>query len=185
MRCSPATEQSIRRFTGISLVLGGLGFALAWMVAPIDAANAVAGTVLGVALLVVALRYAALCWRSIAPTRCAARRRKRRGVPGQWATPTSRSCQRASAAGSTPNYLPKPEAGSARTQENRNATDRWRSCFYASEGNHSLNRTSTVSDMILALAPAAPCRRHSPRRYRSVKPPPRTATFLLEQICHA
>lgn len=59
MRCSPATEQSIRRFTGMSLVLGGLGFALAWMAAPIDAANAVAGTVLGVALLAVALRYAA------------------------------------------------------------------------------------------------------------------------------
>lgn len=60
MRCSPATEQSIRRFTGISLVLGGLGFALAWMVAPLEAANAVAGSLLAIALLAVALRYAAL-----------------------------------------------------------------------------------------------------------------------------
>ena len=60
MRCSPATEQAIRRFTGLSLVLGGLGFALAWIVAPIEAANAVAGAVLGIALLAVALRYAAV-----------------------------------------------------------------------------------------------------------------------------
>lgn len=63
MRCSPAAEQSIRRFTGISLVLGGLGFALAWMAAPIEAANAVGGSVLGIALLAVALRYTALLAR--------------------------------------------------------------------------------------------------------------------------
>lgn len=60
MRCSPATEQSVRRFTGLSLVLGGLGFALAWMVAPVEAANAVGGAVLGIALLAAALRYAAV-----------------------------------------------------------------------------------------------------------------------------
>jgi hypothetical protein len=60
LRCSPAAEQSLRRFTGLSLVLGGLGFGLAWMVAPIDAANVLGGAALGIALLVVAIRFLAV-----------------------------------------------------------------------------------------------------------------------------
>lgn len=60
LRCSPAKEQAIRRFTGISLVLGGVGYALAWMLAPIAAANALGATLLGVSLLAVAIRYGSL-----------------------------------------------------------------------------------------------------------------------------
>lgn len=60
LRCSPAKEQAIRRFTGISLVLGGTGFALAWMLAPIDMANVVGAIVLGASLLAVVMRCASL-----------------------------------------------------------------------------------------------------------------------------
>lgn len=60
LRCSPAVEQSLRRFCGLSLVLGGVGYALAWIAAPIDAANLLAAAVLGVSLLVVAIRYGSL-----------------------------------------------------------------------------------------------------------------------------
>lgn len=60
LRCNPATEQSIRRFTGISLVLGGTGYALAWMLAPMDSANLLSGVLLGVAVLAAGVRYLAL-----------------------------------------------------------------------------------------------------------------------------
>ncbi len=60
LRSNPAKEQAMRRFTGLCLVLGGAGFALAWMFAPIAQANLAAGILLGSALLVVALRYAVL-----------------------------------------------------------------------------------------------------------------------------
>lgn len=60
LRCDPATEQSLRRFTGKALVLGGLGYSLAWLAAPIILANALAGAVLAIALTIALGRYAAL-----------------------------------------------------------------------------------------------------------------------------
>jgi hypothetical protein len=57
MRCSPAREQSIRRFYGWGLVLGGLGYAVAWLVAPLERANLLAAGLLGTALLAVVVRH--------------------------------------------------------------------------------------------------------------------------------
>jgi len=58
MRCNPATEQSLRRFTGWSLTLGGLMYALAWLFAPITSASTISAILLGPALLLAILRYA-------------------------------------------------------------------------------------------------------------------------------
>ena len=55
-RCSPAAEQAARRFAGWSLVLGGLGYMLASLLAPIAMAKLMAGAVLGTALLLAVLR---------------------------------------------------------------------------------------------------------------------------------
>jgi hypothetical protein len=55
-RCSAAAEQAARRFAGWSLVLGGLGYALAWLLAPIGLANLIAGAILATALLLAVLR---------------------------------------------------------------------------------------------------------------------------------
>ena len=60
LRCSPEKEQALRRFTGISLVVGGAGYALAWMLAPIDVAHVAAAGTLGTSLMAVAVRYGAL-----------------------------------------------------------------------------------------------------------------------------
>lgn len=57
LRRSPAAEQAARRFAGWSLVLGGIGYMLAWLFAPIAIANLIAGVLLGVALLLAVLRY--------------------------------------------------------------------------------------------------------------------------------
>lgn len=57
MRCDPATEQALRRFAGMSMVLGGIGYMLAWMVAPIGSAALIGGAVLGLALLLVVIRF--------------------------------------------------------------------------------------------------------------------------------
>lgn len=57
LRCDPATEQALRRFTGMSMVLGGLGYMLAWMVAPIEWAVPAAVTVLGSAFVLVVIRF--------------------------------------------------------------------------------------------------------------------------------
>lgn len=56
MRGDPAAEQNLRRFTGWSLVSGGVGYALAWLFAPLNLANALAGCLLGAALLLVVIR---------------------------------------------------------------------------------------------------------------------------------
>ncbi|MEO8362611.1 MAG: hypothetical protein ABI672_21480 [Vicinamibacteria bacterium] len=48
----PAAEQAKRRFTGWSLTLGGLGYMLAWMLAPIEHANGIAACFLGASFLV-------------------------------------------------------------------------------------------------------------------------------------
>ena len=57
MRCSPVAEQALRRFAGWSLVVGGVGFAVAWLLAPIGVAASIAMAVLGAALLLVIVRF--------------------------------------------------------------------------------------------------------------------------------
>jgi hypothetical protein len=63
LRCAPAAEQALRRFTGFMLVAGGAGYALAWLFAPLGVANLVAAALLGIALALVALRWAAVLMR--------------------------------------------------------------------------------------------------------------------------
>ena len=56
LRCSPAQDQAARRFAGWSLVLGGAGYMLAWLLAPIDLAAVVGGALLATALLLAVVR---------------------------------------------------------------------------------------------------------------------------------
>jgi hypothetical protein len=56
MRCDPATEQSIRRFTGWSLALGGLAYMLASLLAPLESAPVIAAGLLGASVLLVLVR---------------------------------------------------------------------------------------------------------------------------------
>lgn len=56
LRCDPVAEQSLRRFAGWSLALGGIGYALAWAAAPYSIANLLAGAVLATTLLLVVAR---------------------------------------------------------------------------------------------------------------------------------
>jgi hypothetical protein len=58
LRCDPAVEQALRRFTGWSLVLGGAAYALAWAIAPLTYANILAAALLGTAVLLVVFRLA-------------------------------------------------------------------------------------------------------------------------------
>jgi hypothetical protein len=51
--CDPARQQSLRRFIGWTLVLGALGYAIAWIAAPIRIAPLLAILLLGAALTVV------------------------------------------------------------------------------------------------------------------------------------
>lgn len=56
MRCaSPGADQAARRFAGWALVLGGLGYMLAWLAAPIGVAGMVGGLALGTAVTCAAL----------------------------------------------------------------------------------------------------------------------------------
>ena len=55
--CSPAQNQAIRRFTGWSLVLGGIGYTLAALFAPLDMVMLLACASLATALLVAVLRF--------------------------------------------------------------------------------------------------------------------------------
>ncbi len=55
-RCDPIEEQAMRRFTGWSLVLGGVAYAAAWVIAPLESANMISGSLLGAALLLVVAR---------------------------------------------------------------------------------------------------------------------------------
>jgi hypothetical protein len=57
LRCDPVKEQALRRFAGWALLLGGLGYATAWMFAPIASARLFAIAALGSALLLVLLQY--------------------------------------------------------------------------------------------------------------------------------
>jgi hypothetical protein len=58
LRCDPAAEQALRRFTGRSLVLGGASYGVTWAIAPLPYANLLAAGFLATALLLVALRFA-------------------------------------------------------------------------------------------------------------------------------
>ena len=56
MRCaSPAAEQAARRFAGWALVLGGIGYMLAWLVASLGMAGMIGGLALGVGVTCAAL----------------------------------------------------------------------------------------------------------------------------------
>lgn len=54
LSCDPGREQNLRRLSGWALVLGGLGYALAYALAPITVASTVAICLLAPAVLVVA-----------------------------------------------------------------------------------------------------------------------------------
>ena len=51
-----AADQAARRFAGWSMVLGGIGYMLAWLLAPIGSAALVGGSVLATGLLVAIVR---------------------------------------------------------------------------------------------------------------------------------
>ncbi len=56
MRCaSPGADQAARRFAGWALVLGGLGYMLAWLAAPLHLSGMVGGLTLGLAVTCAAL----------------------------------------------------------------------------------------------------------------------------------
>ncbi len=64
--CDPARKQAIQRFSGWTLVLGGLGYSLAWLVLPIEYAGTVAMVVLASAVALVVARVA---WFALNRTR--------------------------------------------------------------------------------------------------------------------
>ena len=56
MRCaSPGADQAARRFAGWALVLGGIGYMLAWLLAPLGMAGMIGGLALGLAVTCAAL----------------------------------------------------------------------------------------------------------------------------------
>ena len=61
-----AVEQSLRRFTGVVLLLGGLAYSLAWALVPLDRAALVGGALLASALVLVIARWA---WAMRTPSR--------------------------------------------------------------------------------------------------------------------
>lgn len=62
LSCDPAREQAIRRFVARALVLGGLGYTLAYALAPITIASPLAICLLAPAVLVVAGIGARCAW---------------------------------------------------------------------------------------------------------------------------
>jgi len=56
LRCSPQAEQAARRFAGWSMVLGGLGYILAMLFAPLANMHLAGAAVLAVGLLAAVLR---------------------------------------------------------------------------------------------------------------------------------
>lgn len=54
--CSEAAGQAVRRFAGWSLVLGGIGYMLAFLLAPIERAPTVAAVLLGGSVLAALVR---------------------------------------------------------------------------------------------------------------------------------
>lgn len=61
MACEPGREQSARRFISLTIVLGGLAYALTWLAAPFDLAFTISMIALGGATAVAALRLLSLC----------------------------------------------------------------------------------------------------------------------------
>jgi exopolyphosphatase/pppGpp-phosphohydrolase len=64
LRCDPAAEQALRRRTGITLLLGGVAYALAWLLAPLATAALMSATLLGAAVLLVVARLGWARWQS-------------------------------------------------------------------------------------------------------------------------
>ena len=62
MRCDPTAEQSIRRFSAWTLVLGVVAYMVAWAIAPIEYAGTLATSLLGAAVLLVLARLAWAMW---------------------------------------------------------------------------------------------------------------------------
>jgi hypothetical protein len=62
LSCDPAREQTLRRFGGRVLVLGGLGYTFAYALAPIPIASTLAICLLAPAVLVVAGITARCAW---------------------------------------------------------------------------------------------------------------------------
>ncbi len=56
LRCPSAEDQAARRFAGRSLVLGGLAYSLAWLVAPIGLAALIGGAALAASLVAAIVR---------------------------------------------------------------------------------------------------------------------------------
>ena len=56
-RCSPSRVQALQRFSGRMLVLGGLGYALAWALLPYDRASLPAQVILGGSVVAVIVRW--------------------------------------------------------------------------------------------------------------------------------
>ena len=63
LSCDPAREQALRRFGARALVLGGLGYTLAFALAPIEIASTLAICLLAPAAVVVAGITARCAWR--------------------------------------------------------------------------------------------------------------------------
>ena len=62
LSCDPVREQTFRRFAGRAMVLGGLGYTLAYALAPIAIASTLAICLLAPAVLVVAGIMARCAW---------------------------------------------------------------------------------------------------------------------------
>lgn len=69
LSCDPAREQTLRRLGGWALVLGGLGYTLAYMLAPIAIASTLAVCLLSPAVVVVAGLMARCAWMRRSATR--------------------------------------------------------------------------------------------------------------------
>lgn len=54
--CDPARVQSLQRFSGWAIVIGGLGYSLVWLIAPIDYAAVTSIAIVGSSLLLVLAR---------------------------------------------------------------------------------------------------------------------------------
>ncbi len=63
LSCDPAREQRLRRFCGVILVLGGLGYTLAYMMAPIAIASTLAIGLLAPATAAVGAIAVRCAWR--------------------------------------------------------------------------------------------------------------------------
>jgi hypothetical protein len=63
LRCDPAAEQTLRRFSAWTLSLGAIAYMTAWAIAPLPYASTIANTLLGGAVLLVIARLTYTKWR--------------------------------------------------------------------------------------------------------------------------